>query len=130
MDEIIYYDGFDGKPEILDAISQFYYAIYLIDIASDSFTVIKGTRAAAEIIKDCGTFSGACTRYIDKAVYPEDAQNVRRFASTGYIASVLTEASPCCRVELRRGALGYAAENEFPGQAAVSGPAKILHPGL
>lgn len=104
MDEIIYYDGFDGKPEILDAISQFYYAIYLIDIASDSFTVIKGTRAAAEIIKDCGTFSGACSRYIDKAVYPEDAQNVRRFASTGYIASVLTEASPCCRVELRRGA--------------------------
>jgi signal transduction histidine kinase/ActR/RegA family two-component response regulator/HPt (histidine-containing phosphotransfer) domain-containing protein len=89
--------------EILRAVSALYYAIYEIDIANDRFSVVRASEAAESIIGGCTSFTEACRKYIDACVCPDDAQNVRRFASTSYLGSVLTEKSPSCHVELRRG---------------------------
>lgn len=88
---------------IMEALSALYYAIYLLDIEHDSFSAVRESETAASVIGDCRSFTEACRRYIDANVCPEDAENVRRFASTEYLGSILTPESPSCRVELRRG---------------------------
>lgn len=88
---------------IFEAMAEFYYAIYVIDIRANRFEVLRGTKATAEALRGCETYSQAAEKFIEAFVFPDDRDSVRRFTSTSYLAGVLSPASPYCRVEARQG---------------------------
>jgi signal transduction histidine kinase/ActR/RegA family two-component response regulator/HPt (histidine-containing phosphotransfer) domain-containing protein len=89
--------------DIFEAMAEFYYAIYVVDIKNDRFEVLRGTKATAEALNGCESYSQAAEKFISIFVFPDDRDSVRRFASVSYLGGVLSQASPYCRVEARQG---------------------------
>lgn len=103
MNDAPRFDNSDSMTAIFEAMSEFYYALYIIDIKGDAFEPVRGTKATLEALRGCTSYRQAAEKFISAFVFPDDRDSARRFASPKYLASVLSPASPYCRVEVRQG---------------------------
>ena len=88
---------------IFEAMAEFYYALYIIDIKNDTFVPVRGTEATLKVLGGCTSYRQAAKEFIETFVFPDDMDTARRFTSPRYLASVLSPASPYCRIEVREG---------------------------